>query len=122
MVALMTRQFSQVSTNIGVKIKKRENLMMNITLTLDMEQLVKSQLQTGKYATVEQVIAEALLLLEANNRRQAMSQKVKNLFDKTQAIPGVQEITESEIAAEIDAYRSGECVAETGFLCSGWWG
>ncbi len=29
--------------------------MMNITLTLDMEQLVKSQLQTGKYATVEQV-------------------------------------------------------------------
>ena len=60
--------------------------MMNITLTLDLEQLVKSQLQTGKYATVEQVIAEALLLLEANNRSQAMSQKVKNLFDKTQAI------------------------------------
>jgi len=33
---------------------------------------------------------------------------VKNLFDKTQAIPGVQEITEEEIAAEIDAYRRGE--------------
>lgn len=49
-----------------------------------------------------------MLLLEANNRRQTMSQKVKNLFDKTQAIPGVQEITELEIAAEIDAYRSGE--------------
>lgn len=47
-------------------------------------------------------------MLEANNRRQAMSQKVKNLFDKTQAIPGVQEITEEEIAAEIDAYRRGE--------------
>jgi antitoxin ParD1/3/4 len=86
----------------------RENFMMNITLTLELEQLVKSQLQTGKYATVDQVIAEALLLLEANNRHQAMSQKVKNLFDKTQAIPGVQEITEEEIAAEIDAYRLGE--------------
>jgi antitoxin ParD1/3/4 len=30
------------------------------------------------------------------------------LFDKTQEIPGVQEITEEEIAAEIQAYRRGE--------------
>jgi antitoxin ParD1/3/4 len=81
---------------------------MNIALNLELEHLIQSQLQTGKYATVEQVIAEALLLLEANNRRQAISQKVKNLFEKTQALPGVQEITEEEIAAEIEAYRRGE--------------
>jgi antitoxin ParD1/3/4 len=81
---------------------------MKITLNLELEQLIESQLQTGKYATVEQVITEALLLLEANNRRQAISEKVKNLFDKTQVIPGVQEITKEEIAAEIEAYRRGE--------------
>ena len=30
------------------------------------------------------------------------------VFDKTQALPGVQEITEKEIAAEIEAYRRSE--------------
>lgn len=42
------------------------------------------------------------------NSRAEISQKFRNLFDKTQEIPGVQEITEEEIAAEIEAYRRGE--------------
>jgi antitoxin ParD1/3/4 len=81
---------------------------MNITLTSELEQLIESQLETGKYQSAEQVIGEALRLLETSNRRQAISQKVKDLFDRTQAIPGVQDITEEEIAAEIEAYRRGE--------------
>ncbi len=40
--------------------------------------------------------------------RVRLSQELRNLFDKTQAIPGIQEITEEEIAAEIEAYRRGE--------------
>ncbi len=37
-----------------------------------------------------------------------MSQKMRDLFDRTQSLPGVQEITEEDIAAEISAYRRGE--------------
>ncbi|MGD1699799.1 ribbon-helix-helix domain-containing protein [Dapis sp. BLCC M229] len=40
--------------------------------------------------------------------RARLSQELRELFDKTQAIPGSQEITEEEIAAEIEAYRRGE--------------
>lgn len=50
---------------------------------------------------------EVIVLAEDDNRS-AISQKLKDLFDRTQAIPGVQDITEEEIAAEIEAYRRGE--------------
>jgi antitoxin ParD1/3/4 len=81
---------------------------VNITLNPELFQLIQSQLKTGKYQTAEQVLSEALQLLEVSNRREAISQKVKDLFEKTQAIPGVHEITESEIATEISAYRNCE--------------
>ena len=81
---------------------------MNITLNPELEQLIQSQLKTGKYKTAEQVLGEALRLLETSNRREAISQKVKDLFEKTQGIPGVQEITDLEIASEIKAYRIDE--------------
>lgn len=50
---------------------------------------------------------EITISVEENSRAE-MSQKFRNLFDKTQEIPGIQEITEAEIAAEIEAYRRGE--------------
>ncbi len=78
---------------------------MNITLNPELENLIQSQLKTGKYKTAEQVLGEALRLLEASNRREAISQKVKDLFEKTQKIPGVQEITEEEIAQEIVVFQ-----------------
>jgi antitoxin ParD1/3/4 len=81
---------------------------MNIILNPELENLIQSQLKTGKYKTPEQVLGEALKLLEASNNREAISQKVKDLMKKTQQIPGVQEITEEEIAREISAYRKGE--------------
>ncbi|MGL4883861.1 MAG: ribbon-helix-helix domain-containing protein, partial [Waterburya sp.] len=62
-----------------------------ITLNSELEKLIQSQLKIGKYQTAEQVIDEALKLLEASDRREAISQKVKDLFKKTQAIPGVRE-------------------------------
>jgi hypothetical protein len=49
-----------------------------------------------------------IIILSDDNPRAEISQKLKDLFDKTQAIPGVQDITEEEIAAEIEAYRRGE--------------
>ncbi|CCI31275.1 hypothetical protein MTo_01387 [Microcystis aeruginosa NIES-1211] len=46
-----------------------------------------------------------MLNLADKQNRQILSQKVKELFDKTQSLPGVQDITEKDIAAEIEAYR-----------------
>lgn len=81
---------------------------MNVVLNPELEQLIQSQLDTGKYENIEAVLKEALRLLSERNSRPIVARKVKDLFDKTQAIQEVQEITEEEIAAEIEAYRRGE--------------
>ncbi|MEG3838980.1 type II toxin-antitoxin system ParD family antitoxin [Microcoleus sp. herbarium14] len=81
---------------------------MNIVLNPELEQLIQSELDTGKYENVEAVPREALRLLSERNSRRIIARKVNDLFDKTQALPEVQEITEEEIAAEIEAYRRGE--------------
>lgn len=78
---------------------------MNITLNPELEQLINSQLATGNYNSVEDLLKDALLNLADKQNRQTLSQKVKELFDKTQSLPGVQDITEKDIAAEIEAYR-----------------
>lgn len=49
---------------------------------------------------------EVIILAEDSKR--AISEELRDLFDRTQALPGVQDITEDEIAAEIEAYRRGE--------------
>jgi hypothetical protein len=46
-----------------------------------------------------------IIVLAEDNPQVAISNKLRNLFDKTQAIPGVEEVTEEDIAAEIEAYR-----------------
>ena len=78
---------------------------MNITLNPELEQLINSQLATGNYNSVEDLLKDALLNLADKQNRQTLSQKVKELFDKTQSLSWVQEITEEDIAAEIEAYR-----------------
>lgn len=129
---------------------------MNITLTPEQEKYIQSQLKDGKYNSVEQLISEALQLLEERDRalaekrleeprqkiligqvtdgevafaqlqekirliseseviltddnpRREISQRVQELFKQTQALPGVQDITEEDISAEIEAYRREE--------------
>jgi antitoxin ParD1/3/4 len=78
---------------------------MNITLNPELEQLINSQLATGNYNSIEDLLKDALLNLADKQNRQTLSQKVKELFDKTQSLAGVQDITEKDIAAEIEAYR-----------------
>lgn len=78
---------------------------MNITLNPELEQLINSQLATGNYNSIEDLLKDALLNLADKQNRQNLSQKVKELFDKTQSLAGVQDITEEDIAAEIEAYR-----------------
>lgn len=78
---------------------------MNVVLNPELEQLIQSLLDTGKYENVEAVLREALRLLFERNNRRIIARKIKDLFEKTQAIPEVQEITEEEIAVEIEACR-----------------
>jgi hypothetical protein len=40
--------------------------------------------------------------------RAVISQKLKALFKKTQSLPEVNEITDTDIEAEINAYRNGK--------------
>jgi hypothetical protein len=49
-----------------------------------------------------------VIILSEDNERSAISEELRDLFDRTQALPGVKDITEDEIAAEIEAYRRGE--------------
>jgi hypothetical protein len=41
-------------------------------------------------------------------KQKSLGQKFRELFRETQALAGVSEITEEDIAAEIAAYRRGE--------------
>jgi hypothetical protein len=49
-----------------------------------------------------------IVLLTEDDERTAISQRFRNLFKKTQSLPGVSEISEEEIAAEVTAHRRGE--------------
>lgn len=49
-----------------------------------------------------------IIVLAEDNPQDTISNKLRNLFDKTQAIPGVEQVKDEEIAAEIEAYRRGE--------------
>jgi hypothetical protein len=66
------------------------------------DQVVLSNLPFQKGQRVRVVI------LTEDDERAAVSQKFRNLFQETQALPGVKEITEAEIAEEIQAHRRGE--------------
>ncbi len=68
----------------------------------DPNQVVLSNLPFQKGQRVK------VVLLAEDDDNAALGQKFHNLFKETQALPGVSEITEEEIAAEIKAYRRGE--------------
>ncbi|MCD8487157.1 MAG: type II toxin-antitoxin system ParD family antitoxin [Desertifilum sp.] len=75
-----------------------------------------TQLDRGEWIDGEIVMARLREKLEkvtenkrsSDNSRREISQTVENLFSQTQALPGVQDITEEDIIAEIEAYRRGE--------------
>lgn len=50
---------------------------------------------------------EIIVLAEEESKAE-IGTRMKKLFDETQSLPGVAEITEEDIAAEIGAYRRGE--------------
>ena len=49
-----------------------------------------------------------VIILAEDNPRTEISNKFRELCDRTQAIPGIEDITEEDIALEIDLYRRGE--------------
>lgn len=55
---------------------------MNVVLNPELEELIQTQLDTGKYENVEAVLREALRLLSERNNRKLVASRVKTLFDK----------------------------------------
>ena len=49
-----------------------------------------------------------VIIVSESNERATVSQKFRKLFRETQALSGISEITEEDIAEEIAAYRKGE--------------
>ncbi|MGP1382997.1 MAG: hypothetical protein ACTS2F_05510 [Thainema sp.] len=68
----------------------------------DPNQVVLSNLPFQKGQRVRVVI------LAEDNEQDTASQKFRSLFRTTQTLPGVSEVTEADVAAEIEAYRRGE--------------
>ena len=52
-------------------------------------------------------VVEVLLLAQDDDRALAL-RRLDALLQTTQSLPQIQALTEEEIAAEIDAYRSGQ--------------
>ncbi|EAZ88047.1 hypothetical protein [Crocosphaera chwakensis] len=46
-----------------------------------------------------------VIVLAEEDKRAMLAEEMRKLFKETQAIPVIQDITEEEIQAEIDAYR-----------------
>ncbi|QLE58903.1 hypothetical protein [Nostoc sp. TCL26-01] len=68
----------------------------------DPKQLILSDLPFQPGQRVE------IIIVPEDNLKEEINKKIEILFDKTQSLPGVQDITEEEITAEIEAYRRGE--------------
>jgi hypothetical protein len=49
-----------------------------------------------------------VLILTEDDERTVISQRFRTLFEETQTLQGVSEMTEEEIVAEIAAHRRGE--------------
>ena len=52
-------------------------------------------------------IVEVLVLAQDADRAQAL-RRLDTLLQRTQALPQVQELTDDEITAEVDAYRNAQ--------------
>lgn len=52
-------------------------MVMNITLPLEREKFIQSQLATGKYKSAEQIIDEALKLLEQRNQQAKLLAEIR---------------------------------------------
>jgi antitoxin ParD1/3/4 len=77
-------------------------------LSSELENLIRSESFQEEYSNLEDLLKDALLNLLESKRRKSLAQRVNSLFEKTNSLPHLQEITDDDIAVEIDAYRSGQ--------------
>lgn len=68
---------------------------MNITLNPELEQLINAQLAMGEYNNIDDLLKDALLTLAEKRKRQSLSKKVRDLFDKTQSLVLLQKLLKS---------------------------
>jgi hypothetical protein len=110
-------ELKEIAKNIDLNLGKldaiaRENLKQykNIRISLDDEYATRSKSSAVAIKPTSSKELESSLNLSNKQKLQSkeVSQQLKSLFDRTQAIPGVQDLTEAEITEEIKAYREGE--------------
>jgi hypothetical protein len=68
--------------------------------------LLLKQLETLEPDDLDLVIDFVSLLHQ--RKHSSLGKRLRDLFRETQALPGVSQITEEDIAAEIEAYRRSE--------------
>jgi len=75
----------------------------------------KETVTISEQEATQKLLEEKLLMMREINKvitleleQELKSKQLKDLFDRTQSLPEIQNITEEDIAAEIAAYRRGE--------------
>lgn len=97
---------------------------MNITLTTEQERYVKSQLEGGKYNSIEQLISEALQLLEAQNRaseQKRLEELRLKIASGTEQIARGQmtdgEVVFASLQKKISSYSESQNTGENIYVC-----
>jgi antitoxin ParD1/3/4 len=75
---------------------------MNVSLTPELERLVQSKVQTGRYTSASEVVREALRLMEQRDQAQALQ----------------KEAIRQKITAGMDSLRAGKGTDGDDFLAS----
>lgn len=62
---------------------------MVVTLSLQLQELVRRKIETGPYRSADEVVADALRLLDERDRRDALEAEMKKGFDQLDRGEGV---------------------------------
>jgi antitoxin ParD1/3/4 len=82
--------------------------LMTVTLTPEAEALIRQQLEAGAYRNADEVIEEALRLLDERDRLARLRAKLQIGLDSGETIPWTPDLLDEIEREAEDAYRRGE--------------
>lgn len=93
--------------------RPQEEIKMNISLTPQLEKLVKSKVESGLYGSASEVMREALRLLEERDRRHALRieelrAEIKKGLDSGESTPLDVEAIKARGNKQLDARQAGK--------------
>ncbi len=77
---------------------------MNVSLTPELEEWIRKQVESGRYASASEVVREALRLMDANQRRLRLERSFDDALEQHQRDGGtpLSEVTVERIMADAD--------------------